>query len=215
MTPPDDRPHRSSTRLQHYDYSQAGAYFVTICTQDRACLFGAIENGAMVLNEYGCVVRDEWLKTAESRAEIKMGEFVVMPNHFHGIVVIGEATIEAIRERAIHELPLHQGCPVGAIHESPEQSGATPNVGAIHELPLSLRQQRRQMALSKIVGRFKMLTAKRINETRQLPGVSLWQRNYYEHVIRNEDDYRGIAEYIADNPHRWEEDVLHPNAPKM
>jgi len=168
----------------------------------------------MVLNEYGCVVRDEWLKTAESRAEIKMGEFVVMPNHFHGIVVIGEATIEAIRERAIHELPLHQGCPVGAIHESPEQSGATPNVGAIHELPLSLRQQRRQMALSKIVGRFKMLTAKRINETRQLPGVSLWQRNYYEHVIRNEDDYRGIAEYIADNPHRWEEDVLHPNAPK-
>ncbi len=215
MNPPDDRPHRRSTRLQHYDYSQAGAYFVTICTQGRACLFGAIENGAMVLNECGCAVRDEWLETAELRAEIKMGEFVVMPNHFHGIFVIGEATIDAIRERAIRESPLRQGRPVEAIHELPEPPSATDNVGAIHELPLSLRQQRRQMALSKIVGRFKMLTAKRINEIRQLSGVSLWQRNYYEHVIRNEDDYRGIAEYIAANPCRWEEDVLHPNAPKM
>lgn len=184
--------HRRSIRLKGYDYSQSGAYFVTICTQGRACLLGSIENGAMVLNEYGCVVRDEWLKTAEIRAEIQAGEFVVMPNHFHGIVIITEPTIGAIRE-----LPLR-----------------TPNhsVGAIHESPLPLRQQRRQMALSKIVGRFKMLTAKRINEIRQLHGVPVWQRNYYEHVIRNEVDYGQVAEYIADNPCCWEEDALHPNA---
>jgi len=68
------------------------------------------------------------------------------------------------------------------------------------------------MTLSKIIGRFKMLTAKRINEIRQLPGVPVWQRNYYEHVIRNEADYGQIAEYIADNPRRWEEDTLHPDA---
>jgi len=197
MNSPNNLPHRRSIRLQGYDYSQAGAYFVTICAHGRECLFGNIENDAMALNEYGCVVRDEWLKTAEARAEIQTGEFVVMPNHFHGIVVIAEPSIGAIRERAIRELPLR-----------------TPNhsVGAIHESPLSSRQQRRQMTLSKIIGRFKMLTAKRINEIRQSPGVPVWQRNYYEHVIRNEDDYGKIAEYIADNPRRWAEDALHPDA---
>ncbi|OGT03073.1 MAG: hypothetical protein A2143_09885 [Gallionellales bacterium RBG_16_57_15] len=184
MNRPDNLPHRRSIRLQDYDYSQAGAYFVTICTQGRVCLFGDIKNGAMALNEYGCVVRDEWLKIAGIRTEIQSGEFVVMPNHFHGVVIIVEPAT---------------------------QSGAMTTVGAIHE-PLPLRQQRRQMALSKIIGRFKMLTAKRINEIRQLPGIPVWQRNYYEHVIRNEDDYRQIAEYVADNPHRWAEDTLYPDA---
>lgn len=182
MNRPDNRlPHRRSIRLQGYDYSQAGAYFVTICTQGRACMFGDIENSAMALNEYGCVVRDEWLKTAEFRAEIRTGEFVVMPNHFHGIVIIAESTIGAIRE-----LPLPHDYSVGAI------------VRAIHESPLltpALRQQRRQMSLSKLIGRFKMLTAKHINEIRQLPGVPVWQCNYYEHVIRNEADYGQIAEH--------------------
>ena len=191
--------HRRSIRLQGYDYSQSGAYFITVCAQGRECLFGGIENSEMMLNECGCVVRDEWLRTAEIRAEIQTGEFVVMPNHFHGIVIINKSTARAIREL-------------------PEQAGAVITVGAIHELPLqsplpgTSRQQRRQMALSKIIGRFKMLTAKRINEIRQLPGVPVWQRNYYEHVIRNEADYGQIAEYIADNPRRWEEDALHPDA---
>lgn len=199
MNRPDNRlPHRRSIRLQGYDYSQAGAYFVTICTQGRACMFGDIENGAMALSEYGDAVRDEWLKTAEFRAEIRTGEFVVMSNHFHGIVIIAESTIGTIRE-----LPLPHNHSAGAI------------VRAIHESPLpnqTSRQQRRQMALSKIIGRFKMLTAKRINAIRKLSGVPVWQRNYYEHVIRNEADYGQIAEYIADNPRRWEEDTLHPNA---
>jgi REP element-mobilizing transposase RayT len=194
-----DSHHRRSIRLQGYDYSQAGAYFVTICTQGRACLFGGIENDVMALNGYGGVVRDEWLKTAEIRAEIQTGEFVVMPNHFHGIVIINESS-------------------VGAIRELPEQAGAVIAVGAIHESPLQSpprlnpvgRQQRRQMTLSKIIGRFKMLAAKRINEIRQSPGVPVWQRNYYEHVIRNEADHGQIAEYIADNPRRWEVDALHP-----
>ena len=188
--------HRRSIRRQGYDYSQAGAYFVTICAQGRECLFGGIENDVTALNGYGCVVHDEWLRTAGIRAEIRTGEFVVMPNHFHGIVIINESTAGAIRE-----LPLRTyNHFVGAIHESPLQS----------PLPGTSRQQRRQMALSKIIGRFKMLTAKRINEIRQLPGVPVWQRNYYEHVIRDEADYAQIAEYIADNPRRWEEDVLHP-----
>ena len=108
MNHPNNLPHRRSIRLQGYDYSQAGAYFVTICTQGRVCLFGDIKNGAMALNEYGCVVRDEWLKIAGIRTEIQSGEFVVMPNYFHGIVIIVEPAT---------------------------QSGAMTTVGAIHESP--------------------------------------------------------------------------------
>jgi REP element-mobilizing transposase RayT len=103
MNRPDNHPHRRSLRLQGYDYSQAGAYFVTICAQGRECLFGGIENGEMVLNEHGCVVRDEWSKTAEIRTGIETGEFVVMPNHFHGIVIIAESVVGVIDERAIHD----------------------------------------------------------------------------------------------------------------
>jgi len=171
------RPHRRSFRLQGYDYSQAGAYFITICAQGRECLFGDIQNDEMMLNECGCVLRDEWLKTAEIRTEIQAGEFVVMPNHFHGIAIIDADMGRGTARRA----PTTErfGQPI---------SGSLPT----------------------IVRAFKSAVSKRINEIRQSPGVSVWQRNYYEHVIRNEDDYRKIAEYIADNPRKWEEDTLHP-----
>ena len=183
MNHPNNLPHRRSIRLQGYDYSQAGAYFVTICTQGKECLFGGMENGAVALNEYGCVVRDEWLKTAEIRAEIQAGEFVMMPNHFHGILIVG----------ARRAVPV----PVDTARRAPtmERFG--------QPIPGSLPT---------IIRAFKSAVTKRINEIRQLPGVSVWQRNYYEHVIRNEADYGQIAEYIADNPRRWEEDTLHPDA---
>ena len=211
MNRPNNHLHRRSIRLQGYDYSQAGAYFVTICTQNRACLFGNIKNDEMVLNEYGGAVRDEWLKTAESRAGIRADEFVVMPNHFHGIIIITESTIRAIRELPLRAHNYFVGAIDKTTSHSTRLSKDDSQVADYHESPLPLRQQRRQMTLSKIIGRFKMLTAKRINEIRQLPGISVWQRNYYEHVIRNEADYKQISEYIADNPRRWEEDTLHPN----
>ena len=102
---------------------------------------------------------------------------------------------------------------LGSIVDVKANNVGANNVRAIHELPLrDNRKCRRQMLLPKIVGRFKMNTAKRINAIRNTPGVPVWQRNYYEHVIRNEADYGQIAEYIADNPRRWEEDTLHPDA---
>ncbi|WP_440617510.1 transposase [Cysteiniphilum sp. 6C5] len=176
---------RHSIRLSEYDYSQAGMYFVTICTQDRACLFGDIVNGKMILNELGDIVRSEWLKIEAIGSNVKCDAFVIMPNHFHGIVVITN-TVGAIHERAIH---------VGAIHESP--------------LPMTVKQ-RRNMLLPKIIGRFKMQTSKQINIVRGASGQKLWQRNYYEHVIRDEDDYLRIYEYIDNNPLQWELDSLHP-----
>lgn len=177
---PSIAPHRNrrSIRLQGYDYSQAGAYFLTLCTQNREHLFGEIINGEMRLNEAGRMVADEWIKTAEIRAEIELDEWVVMPNHFHGILVL------------------------------------TTNVGAIHESPLHMTvSQRRNMAVPKIIGRFKMVSSKRINKSRQTPGAKLWQRNYWEHIVRNESELNRIREYIHDNPTQWELDKLHPNNP--
>ena len=122
------------------------------CAQNRQCLFGDIADGKMVLNKYGKIVADEWKKTAEIRREIELDEWIVMPNHFHAIVVM------------------------------------TDPVGAIHELPLQMSQkQRRKMTLPKLISRFKMLSSKHINKLRNTPGTKLWQRNYYEHIICNDD----------------------------
>lgn len=188
--PAHDFHHRRSIRLPGYDYSQQGAYFVTICTQDRMCLFGDIEDGEMTLNQYGSAVQDEWLRTPEIRAEIQTGEFVVMPNHFHGIVLIcgGEADVcRGTACRALMECTARRAPTV-------ERFGR----------PIS-------GSLPTIVRAFKSAVTRRINGIRRTPGEQVWQRNYYEHVIRNEIDYRQITEYIADNPRRWKEDVLHPD----
>jgi len=178
----NDRQNRRSIRLQGYDYSQAGAYFVTICTQDHVCLPGDIVEGEMILNDPGRIVNQVWIDMPCHYDNIEIGNFIIMPNHFHGIV--------------------HITAPVGAIHELPVQ---------IHELPLQMtKEQRRKMILPRIIGRFKMQSSKKINQIRQIPGQKCWQRNYYEHIIRNDADYQRINEYIKNNPLKWALDVLNP-----
>ena len=175
-----EKHHRRSIRLKHYDYSQPGAYFITLCTQNRECLFGEIVDGQMVLNQYGKIVEQYWTEIPLQYTNTVLDEFIVMPNHLHGIIIITDI--------------------VGAIHESP-----------LHELPLPqwesfLSQNRRNMIIPKIIGRFKMNSAKQINQLRQTPGVSVWQRNYYEHIIRNEDELNRIQNYIVHNPLNWATD---------
>ena len=172
-----ERHHRRSIRLHGYDYSQAGAYFLTICAQNRVCLFGDVADGKMMLNDAGKIVADEWVKIAEIRDDIKLDEWIVMPNHFHGILTINN--------------------PVGAIHESPLQMTIT---------------QRRNMTLPKLIGRFKMLSSKRINEMRDTQGIKLWQRGYFEHIVRNEKSLNHIREYIVNNPMQWVYDRENPAA---
>jgi len=168
-----DKYHRQSIRLKNYDYTQAGAYFVTICTHKRECVLGDVVNGEMRLNELGQVVEMEWLKTAEIRDNVELDEFVVMPNHIHGIIVITESC-------------------VGATSRSPLRNGPAPkSIGAI-------------------VAGFKSAATKRINELCGIPRAPVWQRNYYEHVIRNEDDLNEIREYILSNPVKWELDSENP-----
>jgi REP element-mobilizing transposase RayT len=169
--------HRRSIRLKSHDYSRAGAYFITICTQDRACLFGEIANGEMRLNDAGRMVVEEWIKTAEIRIEIESGEYVAMPNHFHAILWISDGGRGTARRAPTVE---RFGKPV---------AGSIPT----------------------IIRSFKSAVTKRINESRNTPGMLVWQRNYYEHIIRNDESLNHIRQYIADNPANWETDNENPN----
>lgn len=171
-----DKHHRRSIRLSVYDYSQNGAYFVSICTKNRECLFGEIEKGEMRLNDAGQIVFEEWMKTAEIRSNIELDACVVMPNHIHGIIVI-EGRGTARRAPTVERF----GQPV---------PGSIPTV----------------------IRSFKSAVTKRINEMRQTPALQLWQRNYYEHIIRNDDDLSRIRQYIIDNPTRWDMDRENPKA---
>jgi len=194
MTYDPARHHRRSIRLKGYDYTQAGAYFVTLCVQGRECLLGAVTAGEMILNELGQIVREEWERSSEIRREIELDEFVVMPNHMHGIVWI----IEPDNVRA------HGGAP---------QPGSPAPIVRADGRPPQRAPQRAPKSLGSFVAGFKSAATKRINEQRGMPGVPVWQRNYYEHIIRNDADLQRIREYIVNNPLKWDLDQLHPNHP--
>lgn len=167
---------RRNIRLKGYDYSREGAYFVTICTSGRECLLGIIENEAMVLNELGKIVLAVWEDLPHHIAGFIHGEFVIMPNHVHGIVILDRANLPDKLRAGLEPAPT------------------------------------KWPTLSEVVRQFKTFSARRINAIRDARGVPVWQRNFYEHIIRNEDDYQRIAEYVVTNPARWAEDTLHPNA---
>ncbi len=150
-------------RLPHYDYSMAGAYFITICTKDKQCLFGRIENGIMLLNDYGKTAEYFLRMLPERYTGIILDEYVVMPNHVHAIIII-----------------------TGNDDISPT-SPQPPS------LPL-------------ILGFYKMNSAKEINRHRQTPGFAVWQRSYYDRIIRNDRELEEIRTYICNNPSKWEYD---------
>ena len=187
-----ERHHRRSIRLKDYDYTRMGAYFVTLCTQGRVCLFGEIMAGEMRLNEYGEIVQKEWFRSAEIRREIVLfsDEFVVMPNHIHGIVRIVESP----------------NAHVGATGPTAGATDAT--VGATGRSPLQGPAKR---SLASFVAGFKSAVTKRINDRRGTPGATVWQRNYYEHIIRHAESLNRIRAYILDNPLQWHLD--HERAP--
>lgn len=165
-----NRHHRRSIRLKGYDYSQAGAYFITLCTQDRACLFGKVVNGEMRLNDAGRMVLAEWNRLPERFPHLVLDAFVVMPNHVHGILVITDPA------------PTVGATVVGATLV------VAPTVG-------------------NIIGAFKSrVTVEYIRgvKTSGWPPFRgrLWQRNYYEHIIRNERALNAIRQYIMENPRR-------------
>ena len=183
-----DKHHRRSIRLKGYDYSQPGAYYVTIVVQNRECIFGDISNGKMALNENGKIVKTEWLKTAEIRKNVKLDEFSVMPNHVHGIIIITDK---------IKNIP--------NIGKNVETTG---NVGATGPVaPTGPRLH--PNSLGSIMGQFQSIVTKQIRKF----GIEYfsWQRNYWERIIRNKNELNKIRKYIRDNPINWETDDNNPN----
>jgi REP element-mobilizing transposase RayT len=171
---------RRSIRLKGYDYSQPGAYFVTLVAQGRTGLFGHIEAGDMCLNEAGQMIASIWVSLATRFPNIEIDTFQVMPNHLHGIIIVVEKTVEKT---------------VGA-GLVPAPSGATTRVAP---------------TLGEIVGAYKSMTT-----LEYIRGVDergwtqfdrrLWQRNYWERVIRDEREWDRIRRYIQANPLNWAED---------
>ena len=169
------RHHRRSIRLQGYDYSQAGAYFVTICTHNRECLFGEIMDGKMVLNDAGRMVEQCWRDIPSHFPHVELDTFVVMPNHVHGILCVVDA-------------------PVGAKNFSP------------------LRPAQRPCGTAKTIG--SVIRGFKIGVTKWMRPYTnvhvVWQRNYWEHIIRNDDELHRIRQYIVDNPAKWKTDRNNP-----
>ncbi len=181
--------HRQSYRLKGYDYSGAGCYYVTICTKDRKCILGKVVDGEMLLNRNGRIAREEWLRSADVRAELRLDGFVVMPNHIHGIVFfdagkgdppVAPTSVNGPRARSLGSFIagyksavtrcINRTKPVGA-------TGGSPVVGA---------------------------------------GQTIWQRNYHDHslTVRDDSELTRIRQYIRDNPRHWETDDHHmPDAP--
>lgn len=193
---------RESIRLKKYDYSKEGVYFLTLCVQNRECLFGRITHGKMCLNDFGQIVSEEWINSREIRPNIQLDEFVVMPNHFHGIIIIHES------ERAHGCAPLQTNQNNDAVFLCHHSVGARGCAPVKHSRAPKIHASlfRSQRSLGSFVAGFKSICTKRINVLRNMPRIPLWQRNYYEHIIRNEEDLNGIRRYIADNPSRWNED---------
>jgi REP element-mobilizing transposase RayT len=183
--------HRRSIRLKGYDYSQPGAYFVTICVEHRECLFGEIVNAEMHCNTFGDIVWKWWNELPNYYAPVVLDAFVVMPNHIHGIVVISD---------------------VGAGSSRPM---STPTNESGRDDPATTIDAPKKRTLGQLMGYFKFEITKEINALCDTGYAKVLQRDYYEHIIRNEREWDAIATYIYNNPANWDADLDNPaNFPK-
>jgi putative transposase len=176
--------HRRSIRMKGYDYSLAGAYFITIATHQRLCLFGEVVNCDIKLNQLGSIAFDQWTRLEKRFLLSDHSIFVIMPNHIHGIINIV------------------RGAGVGFGHERSRIPPLRPYIIS-NCVPGSL---------GTIIRAYKASVTYRINAIRGYTYPNVWQRNYYEHIIRNEKEYEDIWKYIEANPENWMNDQLNPNS---
>jgi len=191
--------HRRSIRLKDYDYSQPGAYFVTLVTRSRDCIFGEIQGEGIALSRAGQIVELVW-KLIPNYFPVRLNEWTVMPNHFHGIIVIdgpsiGRGEADGNVPRLLQSAPFPSASPQRPNDTAPNRPAGT--------VPGSL---------GAIMQTFKSMTTYKINALQKTPGGMVWQRNYYEHVIRSEVEWERIRLYIQVNPLRWAEDDENPSA---
>jgi REP element-mobilizing transposase RayT len=195
-----DRHHRRSIRLRGYDYSREGLYFMTIVTRGRALLLGKAVDGRVHPSDAGREVQAMWECLPDRFPRVRLVAFVLMPNHVHFVLAIVSEPL-AVQGEETSPLQPELG-PVGAGFSRPENlpAGAEP-VGAGSSRP----------TLGQVVAYFKHESTKFINALPGMPGEPVWQRNYYEHIIRDEDEFLQIRRYITENPSRWDTDKENPD----
>jgi len=185
-----DKHHRRSIRLKGYDYTSAGMYFITICTYQRECLFGEIVDGEMQLNELGKVTQNYWQRLP-LYFTVELDAFIVMPNHLHGILLLCDKWGRG--EALGQELP-------------PDSTILVPNAS-----PLQANGTK-PGSIGAMIQNFKSVSTQKINRLfYRRNHRQVWQRNYYEHIIRNEKSLHHVRQYIHHNPISWQQDQLHPD----
>jgi len=225
---------RRSIRLKGYDYSQAGLYFITICCQNRFHRFGKVVDGKMILNEYGLIAHNAWLKTPELRPNVELGEFIIMPDHMHGIIrLLGTRGELHSPETELYSPATELHSPATELHsvatelhsvETELHSPAT----ELHSAATELHSVETELQLlgvrgvcktpllrgpsnnvGAIVRGFKSSVTKHLG----LIGLigKLWQRNYYERIIRSEQAHQNISRYIINNPAKWTQNKIKIN----
>ncbi|MFC1502307.1 transposase [bacterium] len=226
--------HRRSIRLKGYDYTQEGAYYVTICINKQLCLLGDVVEGKMILNDAGKMIWKWWDELNKKYESVHTDEAIVMPNHFHGIIFIDEKSnvgaalcgppkrhrpsdeIKEVQSNILAEPPHTTGQPHNAREQPPHTTGQPHN--AREQPPHTTGQPHRvapTVSLFDTMEWFKTMTTneyirgvKKYN-WKPFPG-KFWQRNYYDRIIRNEDELNKIREYIIYNPEKWDLDRNNP-----
>jgi REP element-mobilizing transposase RayT len=220
--------HRRSIRLKGYDYSRAGLYFITICCQDRVCRFGHIDNDEIILNEFGQIAYNEWVKLTERFTNFELDVFQIMPNHIHGIIALNDTvgagfTPAQNGDNSQNVTTAPNGTVIqtqnGAVdHNQNEtfihaQYGSDSQNGSDDDKRAGASPAPTVVAsVSDIVGAYKSLVANGCLEIYKLNNKTmgkLWQRDYYEHIIRNEQSYETISNYIINNPAKWKDDKFY------
>ena len=188
--------HRRSIRLKGYDYTQPGTYFITICAWQKVCLFGEIIDKKMRSNRYGEVIQYNWFDLMRRYSDIQLDAFVTMPNHVHGIIwLLDPHGVGAGLESLCVGNTNIAGEPAPTVYGDDAKSKSAKYCG-----------------LPEIIQGFKTASATRINQLRRTTGVPVWQRNYYEHIIRDDIALQNIRKYIMDNPLSWQQDKLYQNS---
>ena len=207
--------HRQSIRLRGYDYSQPGSYFITICTQHRECNLGELINGEIQFTVRGMIASLFWLEIPHHFPNVELDQFILMPNHIHGIIVIRDSdNIGEINNRETNPKMGGETNPKmgGETHRkmggetNPKMGGETHRKMGGETPPL----QDRKPTLGQIIAYYKYRTTKIINQIDDTPGQRMWQRNFYDRIIRTEKALHIMRQYIINNPYRWKKDLYNP-----
>lgn len=203
--------HRRSIRLPGYDYATPGAYFVTIATYHNVCLFGKILNDEMQITNLGMIIEEHWRGIPDHFPNVELGTFVVMPNHIHGIIILHADPIRGVvsTPEILHDHSCRGVVSTPEISHDDSRRGVVPT--PIFTVPQGDETSPLQRpTLGQVVAYFKYQSTKHINTILDSVGTPIWQRNFYEHIIRNEDEHERIHLYIESNPVNWMDDDENP-----